>query len=336
MATTIHHSTIKSAEKQGISLTVDGSIIRAFIPATGTVVYGVSGNDAVKQAIAARQLFEASGEVYRYRHGDDPKTIGRIEDTQQFLLSVETTTPVNFQKMASIAFAPTDDEFPASVVASVATIEETLDPPADADTAFVEDAHPKDPPVDATPVIKRNADGVALDGAIAYREGVTAADCPYSSEGEDDDDDEEYENFLRWNDEWDAAADEAEEEEGKDGGSVVASKYRTKYKEEGHPNHCGDWLANLLNNYCVGDKNTDLVAFEQICSMNGVDTGKYKREGVGWQGRIRMTGRNLLAKRVFQTGKIIVPELDGGATMEIAAPADWLSAQRYSKPEKAQ
>jgi hypothetical protein len=169
---------------------------------------------------------------------------------------------------------------------------------------------------------------VPLDGAVAYKEGITAADCPFSSEG---DDEEEYTRFEKWNEEWDAAADEAQAEEDAEGkgGSVVSSKYRIKYAEEGHPNHCGDWLAELLNNYCIGEKNTDLAMFETICGLNGVDTSKYRREGNGWQGRIRMTGRNLLAKRVFEAKNIVVPNKDGGDPVTLDAPADWLSAQRY-------
>jgi hypothetical protein len=327
MATSIHHSTIKAAEKQGIVLSVDGSIVRAFIPSKAVLAYGVSGKDAIKQVLAAVEIKE-------YTEGDikfvpvEGSINGQLEHSSGDL-SKQTATP--FGLLADLKGnkieweGQSDDTMPTVTVEVVDNIEDTLSK----DTPFEEDPEPK-PVVDDTPVVKRNEHGVPLDGAIAYREGITAADCPFSSEGEDD---EEYQRFLDWNDEWDAAADSAEEDNTEGGGSVVKSKYRTKYKEEGHPNHCGDWLAELLNNYCVGEKHTDLITFENICSMNGVDTSKYKREGVGWQGRIRMTGRNLLAKKVYQNRKIIVPEPDRGGTMEIEAPADWLSAQRFSKPE---
>lgn len=321
MATSIHHSTVKSAEKQGIVLSVEGSVIRAFIPSKAVLAYGVSGKDAIKQVLAAAEIRDYTEGDIKYVP-DGAKAIGSLQHSSGDM-SVEQSTPTGLLELikgGKVTWeGQSDDTMPTVTVETVDTIEDT----------FEEDQHPKDPPVDDRPVIKRNENGVPFDGAIAYKEGITAADCPFSSEGDED----EYAAFEKWNEEWDAAADTAEEEKGEGGGSVVKSKYRTKYKEEGHPNHCGDWLAELLNNYCVGDKHTDLVTFENICSMNGVDTSKYKREGIGWQGRIRMTGRNLLAKKVYQNRKIIVPEPDRGGTMEIEAPADWLSAQRFSKPE---
>lgn len=185
---------------------------------------------------------------------------------------------------------------------------------------------------DAKPIERIGA--VPIDGAIAYAEGISAADCPYFSET---DDDEEYANFERWNEEWDAAADahEAEEEGGSKGGSVVSEKYRARYAEMGHPTHCGDWLAELLNNLCLTKKDTDLDRFEAICAANGVDTSKYKRDGVGWQGRIRMTGRNLLAKRVYLAGGVIKTPVEG-AEAEYRAPAEWMATQRFKMPKADQ
>jgi hypothetical protein len=46
-----------------------------------------------------------------------------------------------------------------------------------------------------------------------------------------------------------------------------------------------------------------------------------------------MTGRNLLAKKVYASRKITVPNLDGGDNVTLEAPADWISAQRFVSPK---
>ncbi len=167
---------------------------------------------------------------------------------------------------------------------------------------------------------------IPLDGGIAYKEGWFAGDCPYL---EDDPE------FQRWNDEWDAAADdhEAQANAAPKVGSVVTNRYRAKYSESGHPTHCGDELALYLNSLCNNKAGTNLELFEQICQMNGVDLSKYSRTGKGWQGRLRMTGRNLLAKRILSNnGKLILPEWAGS---ERQFDEDWIyyTANKY-KPKK--
>ena len=167
---------------------------------------------------------------------------------------------------------------------------------------------------------------VPEDGAEAYRLGFSAADCPFSSETEDSD---EYDKFIEWNAAWDEAADAAEPEPT---GSVVKEEYRARYAEMGHPTHCGDWLANFLNERCiVGDgKETDLVRFEQICNANDVSLAKYNRTSNGWQGRLRMTGRNLLKAVVVRTGFILVPNGDGLLDKYEADP-EWRAAKMPKK-----
>lgn len=170
--------------------------------------------------------------------------------------------------------------------------------------------------------ILRSPTGVALDGGVAYREGTASADCPFNSE-------DSYDEFEQWNNAWDEAADEAEPEPA---GSVVAQKYRAIYAEMGHPTHCGDWLAQLLNNLCITDKNgTDMERFKMIMEANGVNMSKYKTSGNGWQGRYRMTGRNLVARKVFETGKLLEPDSDGTIIAEYKAPKDWLDTRKYVK-----
>lgn len=185
--------------------------------------------------------------------------------------------------------------------------------------------------VGATPEVPRSDNGVALDGAVAYSEGTPSGDNPFSLEG----DEEEYKLAEAWDAAWDAAADAVVGDEPQ-GGSVVSEKYRAKYIEAGHPTHCGDWLATTLNDLCLTKKGTDMDRFEAICALNGVDISKYRRDGTGWQGRLRMTGRNLLAKRVYMAGgKLLAPNSDPevGGTEEYTAPTEWMETQRYKMPK---
>jgi len=143
--------------------------------------------------------------------------------------------------------------------------------------------------------------GVPKRGGEAYNEGVPAADCPYPDGSPEAD---------QWNDEWDKAADAEVGDRKADGiGSVVTNRYRANYAEAGHPSHCGDELAVMLNSICNNKAGTNLELFEAICAANGVSLAKYKRDTKGWQGRLRMTGRNLLAKKVRENkGSLTMPQ----------------------------
>lgn len=176
----------------------------------------------------------------------------------------------------------------------------------------------------------KRLNGIPANGGIAHDEGYFAGECPYL-EGDSD--------FDRWNEEWDAAADKAIELEmaAKEArhkvGSVVTNRYRAMYSEMGHPTHCGDALANLLNSICVNKAGTNIAIFERICEVNNVDLSKYNRTGKGWQGRLRMTGRNLLAKRVLANqGRLAMPDEMGGEPYQL--DEDWMvrTANKY-KPK---
>jgi hypothetical protein len=157
--------------------------------------------------------------------------------------------------------------------------------------------------------------GIPTNGDLAYKEGWFAGDCPYMEEDND---------FQRWNDEWDAAADEHENEKPPKIGSVVTNRYRAVYSESGHPTHCGDELALLLNSLCSNKAGTNISLFESICAANHVDLSKYNRTTKGWQGRLRMTGRNLLAKRVAANGgRLYMPE--GMQPDSYQLDTDWVS-----------
>jgi hypothetical protein len=135
--------------------------------------------------------------------------------------------------------------------------------------------------------------------------------------------------------ELDAEEEAAEAEEDADRQkSVVKPVYRARYKEGGHPTNCGDELAFFLKDYCRSTESDGLAIFEAVCSLNGVDLSKYGRVNHGWQGRLRMTGRNILSRVVFEAeGKLI---LQNDEVHQMSG--EWMANQRFKreKPEAAE
>lgn len=118
---------------------------------------------------------------------------------------------------------------------------------------------------------------------------------------------------------------EAEAEEDERGGSVVPDKYKKKYAEEGHAGNCGDWLALTLIDVTTGkDGKLDPDAVDEIARLNEIDTSKYNRTTPGWQGRLRMTVRNSLVKKVAAKGFLSVPAGEHGDHFD--APPAWVAA----------
>lgn len=109
-----------------------------------------------------------------------------------------------------------------------------------------------------------------------------------------------------------ASDDPSEDEEGAaKGSSVVPKKYRDEYKARGDARGNGDWLQRLLKCLLGPKKKLDIEGFERICEMNEVDISKYvspeKQLTNGWQGRARMTGRNLMAPRIAAEAAFLLP-----------------------------
>jgi len=154
---------------------------------------------------------------------------------------------------------------------------------------------------------------IPTNGMKAYEDGFTAADCPFE-EGTNE--------FDKWNEQFDEAADnaeEAEKEEEPQPKSVVKSKYRAIYAENGTPTTCGDDLALKLNALLKNDGGTNIELLDEICRLNDVSLEKYNRTSHGWQGRLRMTARNMLAKKARDNGgTLALPEMLGGVMKLIA------------------
>lgn len=308
----IHHTQQKKAQRLGFSLTVEGEMCVAHWPKYNQRVWGVSVTEAIAQMEAMQQIFAIDDTINAIPSPEQPRLQTFVKADRSAVLGGTPMTPhaalqllleddPDWHPIRQGYFDVYDDDTPGHVEVT-----------------------------QTAPKVERNAEGIPLDGGVAYREGVVAADCPYDPENED-----EADLADAWYTAWDAAADEAPEKEVTT--SVVAQRYREIYAERGHPAHCGDWMAEILNNLVLTPKGTDLERFEAICAENGVDLSKYKRTGTGWQGRLRMTGRNLLAKRVYLAGGVLkVPAMDGEPATQYRAPADWMQNQRYNMPKAEQ
>ncbi len=312
----IHHATLKKAEKMGIILSEQGDEIEAKWPEYNVVLSAQNASDAMREMQAVQAIKNIDPDV---------RCLPAMVD--------EGTTIFHFFKgdkqwgdgpaLASdvhAAFIRGDDDW--------------QDEPGDAP---IDEPETTDGGEDVPVEVERSEKGIALDGAVAYSEGTPAGDNPYFVDDDASDEEKELAQSLAeaWDEAWDAAADEAEDGERSEGGSVVKSTYRARYTELGHPTHCGDWLAETLNNLCQTSKGIDLDRFETICEANGVDLSKYNRETRGWEGRLRMTGRNLLAKKVYLAGGILLTPVED-AEPQYKAPKDWMAAQRYKMPKKDQ
>lgn len=321
----IHHAVVKKAEKLGFQLASDGDRVTATLPRRAVSLHGTSPN-AVMEDMSNFIQIDRINDTFKIYDTDGDGNY-RLIDAHGLLLHAEYLSMKGLVALAS-SYEPgsgvhpdkdPDDNFPGDTGADGDT--DTDDLPVS--VVAVADGQS----IMRSTTVKHNGVGVPLDGAIAYSEGVMTADNPHP-EGSDE--------AEEWYTAWDEAADARAEEDDEKSGSVVSDRYRQLYREKGHPTHCGDWLATTLNNLVANKKGTNLDLFEHICKINGVDTSKYKRDGRGWEGRLRMTGRNLLAKAVYKAnGQLKVPQ--GEEEEILQAPKDWMEMQRFktAKPVAA-
>lgn len=121
------------------------------------------------------------------------------------------------------------------------------------------------------------------------------------------------------------------EEEERPSSSVVKEKFRIRYAELGHPSHCGDWLAEALNNQVKATNGeVDMPRFKLIMDLNEIDMTKYKTSGNGWAGRYRMTGRNKLETVLLERSELLVPDMNGEPT-SIPVPDYWKTQMREKR-----
>ena len=281
-------------------------------------IFGVNPTEVVAQMEATQTLYKQFPDL-TIAHSPDNKRLINLA-TEGKWLSTSYRTPHELLTMFKEGAGFEHSFDPSALMEGEPDPEQVAEHPEIKQHEVTSDTPLPPEQVAADPV--QRLKGVPVDGAVAYREGVAAGDCPFSSEDEN-----EYEMFTKWNEEWDAAADAAEPEDKKTG-SVVKDKYRAIYAERGHPAHCGDWLATILNNLCIANGQTDIGRFAAIMEANGVDMKKYKTTGNGWQGRYRMTGRNLLARRLFSAEFLIAPDMNG-EMQKYPVPQEWKDAQTF-------
>lgn len=116
--------------------------------------------------------------------------------------------------------------------------------------------------------------------------------------------------------------------------SVVGRAYKIRYKEraiaegrrgKAHKRCNGDWLALELMAQTLDDKEKLIVSeLEAILSANGIRHEGWNRTTNGWQGRLRMTGRMALQRKVAETGVLVLAD---GETLE--APAEWVAKHTH-------
>jgi hypothetical protein len=119
------------------------------------------------------------------------------------------------------------------------------------------------------------------------------------------------------------------------GNSVVSAEYKARYRERAETmarkpkdisakalRRCNtDWLAIQLARLTLDEKqHTNVPALEAILSANGVKHEHWNRTTRGWQGRLRMTGRLALQRKVAENdGELVLPD---GAVLK--APRTWV------------
>lgn len=91
---------------------------------------------------------------------------------------------------------------------------------------------------------------------------------------------------------------EVEEEEVPESGSVVKDKYRERYREEGHPDDCGDVVAGVMAKTLKASGELDIDRLWKLAQANGIEYTKYMTGNRGWQGRARMSIGNVLRGRL--------------------------------------
>lgn len=109
----------------------------------------------------------------------------------------------------------------------------------------------------------------------------------------------------------DQISEESDEEDLRTG-SVVKSAYKRRYKEEGHPDNCGDWLAYVIREMTRDANDTFLEdAFIAIVELNGItDWAKYITDKTGQTGRMVMNCSNRLRTIIRKNKLLRTPQGD--------------------------
>ena len=67
-----------------------------------------------------------------------------------------------------------------------------------------------------------------------------------------------------------------------------------------------DWLSQQIAVQCLDEKGKLRVDdFLELLDLNGVDWSRWTNRNKGWEGRLRMTGRVALQRKVLDRGKLV-------------------------------
>jgi len=115
--------------------------------------------------------------------------------------------------------------------------------------------------------------------------------------------------------------------------SVVAPKFKDKYlanaRALGIPGKAAkrsnwDWLSQQIAAQALTEKHKLKVAeFLALLDANQVDHSRWTNRNKGWEGRLRMTGRVALQKKVANANELVL--LDGGT---VTPPEEWAAKFR--------
>lgn len=115
--------------------------------------------------------------------------------------------------------------------------------------------------------------------------------------------------------------------------SVVPPTYKQRYREAGTPNHCGDWLDEILTMYTTDEEGKlNRAALTAIAEQNGLQCDKYAHLNPGL---FRMTVRNALVRHIVANGgELVLPAGVAGPKARVyAADRAWLES-RTPKPRE--
>lgn len=116
--------------------------------------------------------------------------------------------------------------------------------------------------------------------------------------------------------------------------SIVPPEFKARYAEKAQGGRkprilarsCGDWLASLLAKETLDEEgHLNIPKLDAIMNANGVDCSNINRSSPGWQGRLRMTGRVMLAAKARRSQVVVVP-----GRGRIATPREWLRERKIN------
>ena len=84
------------------------------------------------------------------------------------------------------------------------------------------------------------------------------------------------------------------------------AKARARYAEAGHPQTCGDWMAEALKVFRTADGDFDLEGLTRCLKENDIQPLKVDMERPGAIGRFRMCAGLMLRRQASKVGHVVI------------------------------